>query len=84
MINAGTAITTTDTILCFSELLRLFKAFFFEMAATNLRSYLGFLLPMPKVHAAAEGQGAWGGFCANAPCALNHHIFQIYRPWTLP
>jgi len=52
MINAGTAMTTKHTILCFSELLRLFKAFFFDRAATNSRSYLDFLLP--KVHAARQ------------------------------
>jgi hypothetical protein len=26
----------------------------------------------------------WGGFCGSAPCAWDHHIFQIYRQWTLP
>jgi hypothetical protein len=54
MTNAGTAMTTTDTILCFSELLRLFKAFFFDRTVTNSRSYLGFLLP--NVHAARQYQ----------------------------
>jgi hypothetical protein len=54
MTNAGTAMTTTDTILCFSELLRPFKAFFFDRTVTNSRSYLGFLLP--NVHAARQYQ----------------------------
>jgi hypothetical protein len=43
--SAGTTMTTTATILCFSEILRLFNAFFFDRAATNSLSYLGFLLP---------------------------------------
>lgn len=44
-ISAGTAMTTTATIFCFSDILRFFEAFFFDMAATDSRSYLGLLLP---------------------------------------
>ena len=40
MTSAGTTMTTTATILRFSEVLRLFKAFFFDRAATNSRSHL--------------------------------------------
>jgi hypothetical protein len=55
MISAGTTMTTTATILRFSEILRLFNAFFFDRAATNSRSYLGFLLP--KVYTARQHHG---------------------------
>jgi hypothetical protein len=40
MTSTGTTMTTTAIILRFSEVLRLFKAFFFDMAATNSRSHL--------------------------------------------
>jgi len=45
MTNAGTAMTTTATILRFNEVLRLFKAFFFGLVATNSVSHVDFLLP---------------------------------------
>ena len=55
IISAGTTMTTTATILRFSEILRLFNAFFFDRAATNSRSYVSFLLP--KVYAVRHHHG---------------------------
>jgi hypothetical protein len=76
MISAGTAMTTTATILCFRKILRLFKAFLFDMATTNSRCYLAFLLP--KVHPARQYNRPPLSFAGNsAECRMDVRFLPI-------